>query len=100
MDNQDENLHEKNFSLWLLSILEDYAVQKLRLKTFILSLPMAEEPGFSLDDILHRTSLSPDSERDLRARYVEARARLLSIADYQSASRQAQQSIEESKRWS
>ena len=57
---------EKNFSLWLLSTLEDYAVQNLRLKTFILSLRMAEEPGFFCDDILRRPSLSPDSERDLQ----------------------------------
>ena len=96
----EETVHEKNFSLWLLSQLEDFAVQNLRLKTFIRSLPMAEHPGFSMDDILYRTSLSPDSERDLRERYGEARAHLLSISDYQSASRQVVQSIEELKRLS
>lgn len=96
----DETVHEKNLSLWLLSILEDFAMQNLRLKTFIRSLPEAEQPGFSLDDILHRTSLSLDSERDLRARYDEARAHLLSLSDYQSASRQVLESIEESKRLS
>lgn len=98
MGETNETLHEKNFSLRLLSILEDYAIQNLRMKMLILSLPMAEDPGFSLDDFLNREPQSPDNEQDLRARYGEARARLLSVADYQSATRQALESIEKSKR--
>lgn len=99
MDNQNENPLEKNLSLWLVSMLEDYAVQNLRLKTFIRSLPEAERPGFSLDNVLHRTSQSPDSERDLRVRYGEVRAHLLSIDDYQLASRRVLELIEDAKRW-
>jgi hypothetical protein len=90
--------HEQSLVFRLISILEDYGVENLKLKTFIRSLPMAEQPGFSLDDLLNKTELCADSERDLRARYDAARVHLQRACDYQSALKQVLLDIEAAKR--
>jgi hypothetical protein len=83
MDETGEIQNEKNTALWLLSLLEDYALQNIRLKAFILSLPMAQHPDFSLDALLKETEQSAGIERDLRERHGEARKHILAASDYQ-----------------
>jgi hypothetical protein len=93
----NENLY-KNLVLRFVSILEDCAIQNLRMKTFILSLPLAQEPDFSLDSLLEETALAVDSERDLRKRYGVARAHLLAASGDQSELRQFLLQIEGTKK--
>ncbi len=94
MDETSESQHEKNTALWLLSVIEDYALQNVRLKAFILSLPMAQYPEFSLDDLLKESAQSADIEQDLRERYGEARKHILAASDYQSKLKQLLLGIE------
>jgi hypothetical protein len=97
MDNTNNVLYE-NLALQLLTILEDSAVENLRLKTFIRGLRLAQEPGFSLDNLLQENALTGDNERDLRARYTEARARLVVTSDDQEGLKQFLRELEALKR--
>jgi len=100
MDDPNEAQHNMNLALRFLTLLEDYELQNSRLKTFIWSLPMAQEPGFSLDDLLAETGLAGDSERDLRARYDEVRGMLLGIVGSEERLRKVLEHIQATKRLS
>jgi hypothetical protein len=91
MSAEDELRHSQSLSLWLISVLEDYAVQNAKLKALILQLPRAKQPGFSLDVLLAETELAGDSVQDLRQRFSEVR-RTFEQSPHPSA--KAQQSLQ------
>jgi hypothetical protein len=68
------------------------------MKTFILSLPMAQEPDFSLDDLLEEIGRAGDNDRDLRKLYDGVREMLLEIPRYESRLKQAAAEIDRAKR--
>jgi hypothetical protein len=87
-----------NFALWLVSVVENYAIENLRLKTFIGSLPLAQMPGFSLDQVLVESAQSAGSEQGLRKRFAEVRGTLLEFPHSSDQLRQLQEHIERTKR--
>jgi hypothetical protein len=77
MDHPNAMQDMMNLALHFLATIEDYAIQNRRMKTFILSLPMAHQPGFSLDRLLAETARAGGNEQDLRERFDEVRGTIL-----------------------
>jgi hypothetical protein len=88
----DEGKYAKDFALWLISVLEDCAIQNARMKAFILSLPLAQQPGFSLDRLLAETAQAADTVQGLRQRYGAVRGMLLEFPPREVEARAAIQS--------
>jgi len=85
----DEDRYVKGFALWLISVLEDCAIQNAKMQAFILTLPEAEQPGFSLARLLAETEQAADTVQDLRIRYGEVRGMLLEFPPREAEAKEA-----------
>jgi hypothetical protein len=88
----NEAILAKNLALKLLTFLEDCEIRTIRLKAYVLSLPEAEQPGFSLDDLLQEDALTADIEQVRRKLYGETRGL---IAGFPGSSEGLQKALEE-----
>jgi hypothetical protein len=79
----------QNFALFLISLLEDCAIQNAKMQAFILSLPEAKEPGFSIARLLAETGRAEDTVRGLLQRYAEVRGMLLEFPPREAEAKEA-----------
>lgn len=71
----------KELLVSLLDAFEGMAIENVKLRTILSSLPMAQSPDFSVDDLIRETQLVGDSERDSRRVYAEARRQIRQRSD-------------------
>lgn len=88
----NETLQVKNLALKLLTLLENCQIATTRLRAYVLSLPQAEQPEFSLDDLLQEDALTADIEQDSRKLYGDLRKM---ISEFPESSDRLTQSLKE-----
>jgi hypothetical protein len=71
----------KELLLSFLESVENLAIENVKLKVIIQGLPMAESPGFSLENLIRETQLVGDSEAYCRNVYAEARRAIQQRSD-------------------
>ena len=71
----------KDVILFLLDACERLTIENEKLKTCLLTHPIAEAPGFSVDDLLAETLLVKGTERGIREPFDAIRRRILERGD-------------------
>lgn len=75
----------KELLLSFFDSVEELAIENLKLRTIISSMPMAQSKSFSLDDLIQETELAGESERGSRAMYAIARETIQQQSDPEEA---------------
>ena len=63
----------KDLLISLLESVEQMVIENSKMRVIIQAMPVANSPYFSLDDLIRKTQLSGDTEREVRRMYAEAR---------------------------
>jgi hypothetical protein len=74
-------LTTKDMLISLLDSVEQFAIENVKMRVIIQSMPLAESPDFSLDDLIQETPLIGDTEIGIRKVYAEVRGLLQQRSD-------------------